>query len=368
MKVAMVSRHLPDPAGTAAGRSLFALGEGLVEAGHELDVWSWWYDAPVAALPAWCRWKPLPDEARLRTRLRAVVRPRSDVVRARRTPSADADVVVADDPVSFPAVDGHARSILTVHYSTVLDAAALGDRSPRATQDRRAERRFARHAAGVVAYSDRVAAALPAPAITTPIGCPVPVAALALVDEPVAACVADWRWPANERAAATLLAAWPAVRAEIPSARLVLAGTGSEGFDQPGQGVDGLGRVADAQEVLAGAAVLVFPCPATSGPKVKVLEAMAAGLPVVATEAGVEGVGPPDGDDPLPVTLAPVDPAGFADAIVRSLRDPSGRAEQATAARRVIEEHHAPSAVAEHRVRAWAAALEGVSGCRRRGG
>ena len=46
MKVAMVSRHLPDPAGTAAGRALFALGEGLVDAGHDLDVWSWWYDAP----------------------------------------------------------------------------------------------------------------------------------------------------------------------------------------------------------------------------------------------------------------------------------------------------------------------------------
>jgi glycosyltransferase involved in cell wall biosynthesis len=368
VKVAMVSRHVPDPAGTAAGRALFALGEGLVDAGHDLDVWSWWYDAPVAALPAWCRWEPLPDEPRLRTRLRALIRPRSDVVRAGWTPPADADVVVADDPVSFPAVDGHPRSILTVHYSTVLDAAALGDRSPRAWQDQRAERRFARHAAGVVAYSARVAAALPASAVTTSIGCPVPAAALALVDEPVAACVADWRWPANARAAATLLAAWPAVRAEIPPARLVLAGTGSEGFDQPAQGIAGLGRVADAQEVLAAAAVLAFPCPATSGPKVKVLEAMASGLPVVTTQAGAEGVGSLDEGDPLPVTLAPVDPGGFADAIVRLLRDPSGRAEQATAARRVIEDHHAPSAVAEHRMRAWEAALEAVSGGRRRGG
>jgi glycosyltransferase involved in cell wall biosynthesis len=277
-------------------------------------------------------------------------------------------VVVADDPVSFPAVDGHARSILTVHYSTVLDAAALGDRSPRARQDRRAERRFARHAAGVIAYSDRVAAALVAPAATAPIGCPIPAAVVPVVDEPVAACVADWRWPANERAARTLLAAWPLVRAEIPSARLVLAGTGSEGFDQPGQLVQGLGRVADADEVLAEAAVLAFPCPATSGPKVKVLEAMAAGLPVVTTDAGVEGVGPLDGSDPLPVTRAPVDPAGFADAIVRSLRDPSGRAQQAAAARRVVEEHHAPKAVAARRVGAWEAALLGVSGGRRPGG
>jgi len=362
VKVAMVSRHLPDPAGTAAGRALFALGEGLVEAGHELDVWSWWYDAPVAELPAWCRWEPLPDEPRLRTRVRALARPRSDVVRARWTAPADAEVVVADDLVSFPAVDSHARSILTVHYSAVLDAVALGDRSPRAWQDRRAERRFARRAAGVVAYSERVAAALPARAITTPIGCPAPAAVLPLVDEPVAACVADWRWPANARAATTLLAGWPAVRDEVPGARLLLAGTGSEAFDQPAQGVEGLGRVADADEVLARAAVLAFPCPPTSGPKVKVLEAMAAGLPVVTTEAGVEGVGVVDGGAPPPVILAPLDPVGFADAIVRSLRDPSGRAEQASAARRIIQEHHAPSAVAEHRVRAWQAALRDSGG------
>jgi len=362
MKVAMVSRHLPDPAGTAAGRALFALGEGLVAAGHELDVWSWWYDAPVAALPGWCRWEPLPGEPRIRTRLRALVRPRCDVARAGWVPAAGAEVVVADDPVSFPAVDGHAGSILTVHYSAVLDAQALDDRSPRSWQDRRAERHFARRAAGVVAYSNRVGAALPARTVTAPIGCPLPATVLALVDEPVAACVADWRWPANARAAATLLAAWSAVRAEIPAARLRLAGIGSEAFDQPGQGVDGLGRVADTHEVLARAAVLAFPCPPTSGPKVKVLEAMAAGLPVVTTEAGVEGVGAPDERSPFPVVLASVDPAGFADAIVRSLRDPSGRARRAEAARRVIEAHHAPSAVADARVRAWEAALDGVSG------
>jgi glycosyltransferase involved in cell wall biosynthesis len=198
--------------------------------------------------------------------------------------------------------------------------------------------------------------------ITTPIGCPVPAAGLPFVEEPVAACVADWRWPANGRAAATLLAGWPAVRAEVPGARLVLAGTGSEGFDQPALGVEGLGRVAAADEVLERAAVLAFPCPPTSGPKVKVLEAMAAGLPVVTTEAGVEGVGVVDGGAPPPVTLAPPDPIGFAEAIVGSLRDPSGRAHQASAARQMVEAHHAPDAVARHRVRAWQTALEPVSG------
>lgn len=355
----MVSRHLPDPEGTAAGRALWALGEGLVAAGHDLDVWSWWYDEPERELPAWCRWAPLPRESGARTRLRALVRPRSDVVRARWAPPEDADVVVADDPVSFPAVAGQPRSVLTVHYSTVLDAAALGQRGPRTWQDRRAEGRFARRAAGVVAYSERVAGILGGAPAVAPIGCPLPEAPpWRPVEEPRAACVADWRWPPNARAADTLRRAWPLVRERLPSATLELAGAGSEAFDDPAAGVRGRGRVPDAREVLAGAAVLAFPCPPTSGPKVKVLEAMALGLPVVTTAAGVEGVGEPEGDATGAVAVAADEPTAFADALVSALTDPAERVAMAERARAIVEAHHGPAACAERRVAAWAAALE----------
>lgn len=357
VRIAMVSRHLPEPQGTAAGRALWALGEGLVAAGHDLDVWSWWYDPPAAELPAWCTWVPLPPEPGVRTRARALLRPRSDVVRARWQPPAGVDVVVADDPVSFPAVAGHDRSILTVHYSTVLDAAALGDRSPRAWQDRRAERAFARRAGGVVAYSARVAAALGGRAVVAPIAVPLP-PPQDPVDAPVAVCAADWRWPPNAQAAALLRRAWAQVRAELPAARLELAGVGSQAFDDPATGVRGHGRVEGVAELLAGAAVLAFPCPPTSGPKVKVLEAMAQGLPVVTTMAGAEGIGA--ADDPTvaeALTVAPADPAAFAAALVGLLSDPGRRRQQATTARQLVLAHHAPGPAAQRRVAAWTGSL-----------
>jgi glycosyltransferase involved in cell wall biosynthesis len=353
----MVSRHLPDAAGTAAGRALHALGEGLVSDGHDLAVWSWAYESPERDLPAWCRWALLPGEPALRTRVRALVRPRTDVVRAGWQPRPDGDVVVADDPVSFAAVADHPTSILTVHYSTRLDAVALRDLSPRLVQDVRAERSFARRAAGVVAYSSRVADAVGPHAVPAPIGCPMPASVLPLVDEPVAACLADWTWAPNRRAAGLLLAAWPLVRLEVPGARLVLAGRGSEAFDARALGVEGRGRVADATEVLAEAAVLVFPCPPTSGPKVKVLEAMAVGLPVVTTPAGGEGIAGVDGVPSPPVALAPARPAAFAAAVVRSLRDPARRAAMAADGRALVLSAHAPVACARARIAAWSAAL-----------
>lgn len=355
----MVSRHLPDPAGTAAGRALHALGEGLVGEGHDLAVWSWWYDAPEQDLPAWCRWAPLPDEPAHRTRVRALLRPRRDVVRAGWEQRADAEVVVADDPVSFAAVVNHRSSILTVHYSTWLDALALRDPAPRALQDVRAERSFARAAGGVVAYSVRVAGALGPRAVPAPIGCPVPGegAVLPLVDQPVAACVADWTWAPNARAAGLLLATWPLVRIEVPGARLLLAGRGSEAYDARSLGVEGRGRVPDATEVLAEAALLAFPCPPTSGPKVKVLEAMALGVPVVTTAAGVEGVAGVDDVPGAPVAVVSADPDEFAAAMVAVLRDPVRRARMASESRQLVVGAHGPAPCARARVAAWSRAL-----------
>jgi glycosyltransferase involved in cell wall biosynthesis len=236
---------------------------------------------------------------------------------------------------------------MTVHYLTRLDAAALGRRlTPAGWQDARAERRAARRATVVLGYSERVAAACAARgAHPVPMAIPLPTDLLAPSDQPIAANVADWRWPPNRAALDHLLRTWPEVRAAVPGARLLLAGRGLEAVGTIA-GVDVIGPVERSRDVLAGAAVLAFPCPPTSGPKTKVLEAMAHGLPVVTTPAGVEGV---FGSGTL-AEVAPLE--NFARALASLLREPERRAALRATAHQAILEHHAPRPAARARVAA----------------
>lgn len=337
MRIDVLSRHLPTAEGTAAGRVLLATCVGLVAEGVDLHVTSW---APAAGaaptdLPSWCTWSPLPPEPGWRRRGRALLRPRADVIRLGWQP---AGLAVADDPLSAAALP--AGGVATMHYATALDVAAVGRRpDARQVQDWRADRRLrALPQQRVLAYSPRVAGWVGGTAV--PVAVPVPDQAIDAVEEPVAALVADWRWPPNRTALRSLLAAWPAVRAAVPDARLLLAGRGDLRI-AGGAGVEVLGPVAQSVDVLSRAAVLAFPCPDTSGPKIKVLEAAAVGLAVVTTPAGAEGLG----SDAVVVS----DLDDFATALIRILRQPALRIELAARARSDVLLVHAPRAAARVR-------------------
>lgn len=332
MRVDLLSRHLPDPEGTAAGRVLQATADGLLGEGVDLRVTSW-SPTPPRTQPDWLSWTPLPAESAWRTRGRALLHPRSDVRLLGWTPAGTA---VADDPLSAPALPP--GGVATVHYATALDVLAMGVRHvrPKDAQDVRAERRVRR--GRVLTYSERVA--YWTGGLAVPAALRIPDAPLPLVDRPVAALVADWGWAPNRVALQHLLAAWAQVR--VPGARLLLAGRG--GSPVTADGVTWLGEVPDVREVLEQAALLVFPCPGTSGPKVKVLEAAAAGLPVLTTPSGAEGVA----TDALHVTGLP----GFAGALQALLADPGRRAAGALRAREQVAAVHGPGPAARARLQA----------------
>ncbi len=122
-------------------------------------------------------------------------------------------------------------------------------------------------------------------------------------DRPTLLFVGHMSVPHNEDAAEHLVRdIFPLIRREIPAARLQLVGTDpSARVKRLGtvEGVTVLGHVPDLNAVLNKAAVFLAPLRFAAGVQNKVLEAMAAGTPVVTTSLVNAGIGAEDGDQLL---------------------------------------------------------------------
>jgi glycosyltransferase involved in cell wall biosynthesis len=125
------------------------------------------------------------------------------------------------------------------------------------------------------------------------------------------------------------------VREEVPDATVLLVGRrpNREVRRLVGPGVELRADVADVRHELSRMSVHVDWMTSGAGIKNKVLEAMAAGRPVVASEAGARGIGSGHG------LLMAADTKVAAERIVRLLRNPAGLAEAgATARARVVND------------------------------
>jgi glycosyltransferase involved in cell wall biosynthesis len=153
------------------------------------------------------------------------------------------------------------------------------------------------------------------------------------------------RWPPTQQAVTRLLTrVWPLVRSRRPDARLLLAGDGMEpahfGAIAEAPGVEWRGRVDSAADFLRELGALLYPLSRGSGAKVKVLEALALGLPVVTTPEGAEGVGARGG-----VTVE-TDDERLAASVVALCEDPRARREAGADARLTFAHHHSPPVAA----------------------
>ncbi len=131
---------------------------------------------------------------------------------------------------------------------------------------------------------------------------------------------------------------WPSIRAAVPEATLVLAGR------SPVDEVLDLGRLpgvsihADVPSMVPyfeSARLVVVPLRVGTGTRLKALEAMAAGRPVVGTRIGLDGIGAVDG------TGARVadDPEAFASAVVETLTRDDVAHSLAKSGRAHVERH-----------------------------
>jgi glycosyltransferase involved in cell wall biosynthesis len=131
---------------------------------------------------------------------------------------------------------------------------------------------------------------------------------------------------------------WPLIRQGDPAAQLLLAGRNTTNLASARlpEGVKCLGDPADVPGCFGSADVLLVPLRIGAGTRLKVLEAMAAGLPVVTTSRGCEGTSALPGEH----LLAADTPAEFAAACLKLLAEPGLAAKMAANARQLVEEHY----------------------------
>jgi glycosyltransferase involved in cell wall biosynthesis len=132
---------------------------------------------------------------------------------------------------------------------------------------------------------------------------------------------------------------FPAVRRAVPDAEFWIVGSNPNQQIRDLEKTPGIhvtGTVVDVRPYYARAAVSVVPYWYGEGTKLKVLEAMASGVPVVSTTIGCQGLDVVNGEHALIADSEKY----FGDHVIGLLRDAEKRAQLAGAARRRIEEQY----------------------------
>ena len=150
---------------------------------------------------------------------------------------------------------------------------------------------------------------------------------------------------------------FPLVRREVKDARLLIVGHASPPTVQRLAEIGNVsvtGSVADVLPYYQQARLSVVPLRGGGGTRLKILEAMALGRPVVSTSIGCEGLAVRDG---IHLEIAD-EPVAFAQRVVRLLLDRRLREQLAGNARRLVEERYEWSVIAEKLLAVYRRLLE----------
>jgi glycosyltransferase involved in cell wall biosynthesis len=158
-------------------------------------------------------------------------------------------------------------------------------------------------------------------------------------DTPVVSVIGSMDWyPTRSAAERFLTRLWPAIRARIPEARAQVVGWNARAALKDFLGLPGVTveeNVPDVRPYFERTGVLLYAPARGSGMKIKVMEALAFGVPVVTTSEGVEGLPAEDGVH----AAVCEDDAGLVERAVRLLRDVPAQERQRAAGRALLEAH-----------------------------
>jgi polysaccharide biosynthesis protein PslH len=165
--------------------------------------------------------------------------------------------------------------------------------------------------------------------------------------EPVIGLIGSMHWEPSRSAAERLITRiWPLVKQGFPQAKLYIAGWNASKYLNKYSTCQGLKlaeNMAHPSEFFSQAAVMVYAPSRGSGMKVKVMESMAYGVPVVTTWEGVEGIDYQNGRE---CWVGETDEE-LAGNVCRLLQNTAERQQMRDAARTLIDQRYSPRPVVD---------------------
>ena len=362
LRIVLVMRQPPLPFGGAAARWHYVLLRGLVARGHRVTAFA------ACGLPGGdpthglfsnppydLRVYPHPTRTGWLRKLEAARRPHAYVFSPAlhrdlsRVLGGGFDLLHLEELwAGWLGLNVADRAVLTVHNLYAIDLAGQRSAAPlRYLTTKWAERRLLRHYPNVVTLTPRltdwVRRVNPLARVKTiPLGLALDHYAFTPPEDhhpPTVGLIGTYSWAPTLSAAERLLDhLWPAIQRRVPQARLQLVGRRAKAMLAGrclGLNVSVEEDVSDIIPYFRRLDVLLYAPTHASGMKVKVLEAMALGVPVVTNAEGAEGLPVEDGTQ---VGLAE-DDEGLVERTVALLESQARRQRQAGRAREFVTAH-----------------------------
>ena len=375
MRIIVVTPAVPHPFGDTAARWFYVLITELLARGHEVVAVAateesferiaeakQWLSKCDTQLSLHCHRLQV-DSFALRRKWRNLVRPRSELLQdssltalLHRELAKGYDVLHLEQMSTGWLGLNVPRALLNVHFFDMIDWAekkkTLGDRTTlwqagRATSDllhgvphvRLLTPRLKRTAESINPRGHYWVVPLALDPALYPMQ--------PIVQEPVIGMIGSMHWEPSRSAAERLITRiWPIVKRRVANAKLFIAGWNAAKYLSRYSSLTDLTVVenlAHPSGFFSKISVMVYAPSGGSGMKVKVMESMAYGVPVVTTWEGMEGIDYQNGQD---CWVAESDEE-LAARVCRLLENTTERQEMREAARSLIEQRYSPRPVVD---------------------
>jgi len=170
--------------------------------------------------------------------------------------------------------------------------------------------------------------------------------------------VGDFKYFTNQNAVNFLVKKiWPKIKNQISKASLKLVGRNPNSLitNLAGNGVQINSQIDDIRQAYASADILVAPMRIASGTNIKILEAMAAGLPVVTTSVGIEGIRAKKGKE----VIIANQPDNFASEVIALASNKKRQQELSLAGKKLVEKLYDWPQIARKLERAYQELING---------